>query len=78
MQPPGCLSSPPSPLAAGGELIGCRRRRSPPDTACPTLRIQYPVPTGSNVAMNFNKGPFGGHHLGGDSCPPITFKVVPY
>ena len=31
-----------------------------------------------NVAMNFNKGPFGEHHLGGDSCPPITFQVVPY
>ena len=29
------------------------------------------------LAMNFNKGPFGGHHLGGDSCPPITFEVVP-
>ena len=29
------------------------------------------------MAMNFNKGPFGGHHLGGDSCPPITFEVVP-
>ena len=28
--------------------------------------------------MIFNKGPFGGHHLGGDSCPPITFEVVPY
>ena len=23
------------------------------------------------------RGPFGGHHLGGDSCPPITFEVVP-
>ena len=31
----------------------------------------------SERAMNFNKGPFGGHHLGGDSCPPITFEVVP-
>ena len=31
-----------------------------------------------DMAMNFNKGPFGGHHLGGDSCPPITFEVVPY
>ena len=28
--------------------------------------------------MNFKKGPFGGHHLGGDLCPPITFEVVPY
>ena len=27
--------------------------------------------------MTFNEGPFGGHHLGGDSCPPITFGVVP-
>ena len=31
-----------------------------------------------HMAMNFNKGPFGGHHLGGDSCPPITFEVVSY
>ena len=28
--------------------------------------------------MNSNKGLFGGHHLGGDSCPPISFEVVPY
>ena len=28
--------------------------------------------------MNVNKGPFGGHRLGGDSCPLITFEVVPY
>ena len=27
--------------------------------------------------MNATKGPFGGHHLGGDSRPPITFEVVP-
>ena len=25
--------------------------------------------------MNFNLGSFAGHHLGGDSCPPITFEV---
>ena len=30
------------------------------------------------MAMNFNQVPFGGHHLGGNSCPPITFEVVPY
>ena len=36
----------------------------------------YPYPT-PHLAMNFKKGPFGGHHLGGDSCPPITFEVVP-
>ena len=30
------------------------------------------------MAMNFNKGPFGGHHVGGDSCLPITFEVVAY
>ena len=29
------------------------------------------------MAMNLNKGPFGGHRFGGDSCPPITFEVVP-
>ena len=28
-----------------------------------------------DVGMNLNKGPFGGHHLGGDSCPPLTFEV---
>ena len=28
---------------------------------------------GTNMAMNLNWAPFGGHHLGGDSCPPITF-----
>ena len=27
--------------------------------------------------VNCNGGPFGGHHLGGDSCPPTTFEVVP-
>ena len=32
----------------------------------------------TQVAMNLNKGPFGGHRLGGDSCPPITFEVAPY
>ena len=31
-----------------------------------------------DMAMNLSKGPFGGHHLGGDSCPPITFEVVAY
>ena len=31
----------------------------------------------ANVATNFNMGPFGGHHFGGDSCPPVTFEVVP-
>ena len=30
-----------------------------------------------HMAMNFNKGPFGGHHLHGDSCP-ITSEVVPH
>ena len=29
------------------------------------------------MAMNL-KGTFGGHRLGGDSCPPITFEAVPY
>ena len=28
------------------------------------------------MAMDFNKGPL--HPLGGDSCPPIFFEVVPY
>ena len=32
----------------------------------------------SDVAMNLNKGSFGEHFLGGDSCPPITCEVVPY
>ena len=31
-----------------------------------------------HLAVNLNKGPFGGRHLHGDSCPPITFEVVPY
>ena len=26
------------------------------------------------MGMEFNSGPFGGHHLGGDLCPPITFR----
>ena len=25
------------------------------------------------MGNNSSKGPFGGHHLGGDSYPPITF-----
>ena len=31
-----------------------------------------------DVGMIFDNGPFGGHHLGGDLCPPITFDVVPH
>ena len=31
-----------------------------------------------HLGMNFNKGPFGGHSSGEDSCPPFTFEVVPY
>ena len=27
--------------------------------------------------MNSNKGLLGGHDLGGDSCPPITFELFP-
>ena len=30
-----------------------------------------------DMTVNFIQAPFGGHHLGGDSCPPITFEVVP-
>ena len=30
-----------------------------------------------HMGMSFNWGPFGGHHLGGESCSPITFEVVP-
>ena len=31
-----------------------------------------------NRAVMFNADPIGigGHHLGGDACPPITFEVV--
>ena len=29
------------------------------------------------MATKFIKGPFGGHHFGGDSSPAITFQVVP-
>ena len=29
------------------------------------------------MGVNVNKGHFGGHHLVGDSCPPIIFEVVP-
>ena len=29
------------------------------------------------IGINFNEeGPFGGHHLGGDSCPTMTFEGV--
>ena len=32
----------------------------------------------NHMAMDVNKGPFGGHRLGGDSWPLIIFEVVPY
>ena len=41
---------------------------------CVWVALQVPF---SDMAINFHKGPFGGHRLGGDSCPPITFEV-PY
>ena len=31
----------------------------------------------SEVGVNFNQGPFGGHHFAEDLCPPATFEVVP-
>ena len=31
-----------------------------------------------DMGANLNGGPFGGHHLGGDSCPPSTLEVVPH
>ena len=31
----------------------------------------------TDMGMNFNQGPFGGHRLG-DSCPPTTVQGVPH
>ena len=33
------------------------------------------------MGVNCSEGPFrpfGGHHFGGESCPPTTSEVVPY
>ena len=33
--------------------------------------------THSHMGMSFNYKPFGGHHSGGELCPPITFEGFP-
>ena len=43
---------------------------------CPTRRL-----LSADIyayGRGFNGGPLGGRHLGGDSCPPITFDVISY
>ena len=30
------------------------------------------------LGMHVNRGPFGGHHVGPDSCHPTTLEVVSY
>ena len=30
-----------------------------------------------DLGLNFNWGPLGRHHLGGDPCPPTTLEGLP-
>ena len=45
-----------------------------PSRSCSSENIPTSKP---HQGRNLNKGPFGGHHLGGDLCPPNTFQGVP-
>ena len=75
-QEPGAL------LRSGGE-------HSPPATfpgesggaslkTCHGRNAENHLRTHGVTGMNFNQGPFGGHHLGADLCPPTTFHGVPH
>ena len=59
-------------LRASGRGGGCPPRRSGP-----ILRVWGGAGGGkNNLGVNFNRGPFGGHHSGEDSSPP-SCEVVP-